>query len=145
MVVVNKFNAEEIENILADHFNCDKAEVSVFVEGVSKGYGPGEHTDYVPVATVKSEKPLSILGPRHSYWQWWEETISTPDAREYEYGWRCSRCETEPPGIWDDPFDAPELPYCPFCGEKMDKSIARAQVEDHIETAKKRMGEKDHE
>ncbi len=89
----------------------------------------------------KMDKPDSQTG----YWQWWEESISTPDAREYEYGWRCSKCKSDLSDEYDDPGNPPEFPYCPFCGTRMDEKISKAQADDYIAALEERTGETSNE
>lgn len=71
-----------------------------------------------------------------AHWEWFEETISNINAYEYEYGWRCSCCKSEPPGDFEYPDTAPEFPYCPYCGAKMDLKISEQIAEGYIEKMK---------
>lgn len=38
----------------------------------------------------RAEDTMDKPEPPSGYWQWYEETISNPNAYEWEYGWRCS-------------------------------------------------------
>lgn len=85
----------------------------------------------------KSDKPDSQTG----YWEWYENTICNINAHEWEYGWRCSKCHSEPSDEYDDPGVPPNFPYCPFCGTRMDEKISKAQADAYIATLEKQYGE----
>lgn len=48
-----KLNAEDIEDILAKHFKCTPGDVFLEIEQKTVGYGMGEHTENMVVATVE--------------------------------------------------------------------------------------------
>lgn len=70
---------------------------------------------------------IEISRVRHGQWEWFEEWI--PSTTEHpaeceDCGWQCGNCkralEDMVGGYWDDPYERPQLAYCPNCGEKMD-------------------------
>ena len=69
-----------------------------------------------------------VVPVRHGRWEWFEEwSQSTPDhsAECDDCGWRCSECKTALEDIvsnyFDDPYDVPQINYCPNCGADMRK------------------------
>lgn len=68
-----------------------------------------------------------VVPIRHGRWEWFEEwSYSTPEhsAECDDCGWRCSECKTALEdmvnGYYDDPYEMPQLNYCPNCGVRMD-------------------------
>ena len=105
-----------------------------------------EDGETVSVGIVfRAEDAMDKPAPPPSYWAWFEETISNPNAYEWEYGWRCSKCKSVLPDEYDDPGVPPEFLYCPFCGEKMDAEIAKAQADNYIASLEKQTGETSNE
>ncbi len=105
-----------------------------------------EDREVVSVGIVfRAEDTVDKPAPLSGYWQWYEETTSTPDGREYEYGWRCSKCETDLSDEYDDPGIPPDFSYCPFCGARMVEKIAKDQANAYIATLEKRIGEPSNE
>lgn len=72
--------------------------------------------------------PSADVAPvRHGTWEWFEEWI--PSTTEHpaeceDCGWQCGNCkralEDMVGGYWDDPYERPQLAYCPNCGCRMD-------------------------
>lgn len=118
MQMIRKLSAAEIESILAKHFGCEKANVRVFAEKVSTGYGLGEHTEYMPVATVESYEPFeggAAMSKRSKPTLIFRETKSgiPVKARPGAYPIGMMPLQSHVPSPASEDW---ELTTCPVCG-----------------------------
>lgn len=53
MEQIIKLNSNDIAHLIAKEFNAKDEQVSVYLEKVYRGYGLGEHEEYVVAATIR--------------------------------------------------------------------------------------------
>lgn len=94
---------------------CEEAETLV---GFSRD-NPAYCGMFLNSADVAPVRPVT--------WEWFEKWI--PSTTEHpaeceDCGWQCGNCkralEDMVGGYWDDPYERPQLAYCPNCGCRMD-------------------------
>ena len=69
-----------------------------------------------------------------SEWEWFDEDIGNPldgIERDWDWGWRCSKCGYILPDNFDNPDSPPKMKYCVACGRAMTPE-ARDELEKRL-------------
>lgn len=53
MKTIIELDAKDIKKAIADHYHVEEGKVRVEIRQECRGYGQGEHMEYVPVCTIE--------------------------------------------------------------------------------------------
>ena len=91
-------------------------------------YADTQPGGFISNKSIQFFQAADVAPVKHGRWEWFEEwSQSTPEysAECDDCGYKCSECKTALEdivnGYYDDPYEVPQLNYCPNCGAKMDE------------------------